>query len=415
VKILLLNSYFTPEITASSHFTASRNEAFADAGFEMLVITPTPSRGLAQELQKKYKLIKHEEFLNGKLIVQRFSMFAEAKSPVLRALRYLLCNAAHVYHGLQSKNVDVLFAASTPPTQGAVAALIKKVKKIPLVYNLQDIFPDSLVGTGLVKTKGFLWKIGRVIEDFTYRNADKIIVISDDFKKNIMAKGVPESKIEVVYNWIDENAVQPVLPENNRLYDELVLKRSDFHVVYAGNLGHAQNIELVISAADILRDYKGIKFIIFGTGGLEQQLKKTAEQLKLENLFFFPLQPANRIAEVYGLGNASIICCRPGLGMSAMPSKTWSIMAAGTAVLASFDGGSELQRIVEENNAGLFCPAGDLNEFKKAVLRMYHNPQMCHEFGQNGRRFVLNNLTRETGTSKYIKVIQSVVSPPSSQ
>ena len=173
---------------------SSRNEAFAHEGFEMLVITPTPSRGLAQELRNKYKQIKHEELLNGKLIVQRFSMFAEGRNPVLRAVRYLLCNVAHVYHGLRTKNVDVLFTASTPPTQGAVAALIAKIKKIPLVYNLQDIFPDSLVGTGLAGQGSLLWKMGRVIEDFTYRNADKIIVISKDFKKNIMAKGVPAVK-----------------------------------------------------------------------------------------------------------------------------------------------------------------------------------------------------------------------------
>ena len=218
-----------------------------------------------------------------------------------------------------------------------------------------------------------------------------------------------QSKIEVIYNWVDENAVQPVLPENNRLYDVLSLSRADFHVVYAGNLGHAQNIEMVITAADTLRDYKGIKFIIFGTGGLEHQLQETAEKLKLENLRFFPLQPANRISEVYGLGDASIICCQPGLGMSAMPSKTWSIMSSGTAVLASFDAGSELQRIIEDNNAGLFCPAGDVNEFAEAILKMYHSPEMCKEFGRNGRNFVVNNLTRDVGTSKYIEVIKSVV------
>jgi glycosyltransferase involved in cell wall biosynthesis len=409
MKILLFNSYFNPEITAGGHLGASRNMAFAREGFEMLVITPTPSRGLTKELRDKYKRIKYEELLNGRLIVHRFSMFAEGENTVLRAVRYLLCNISHLYHGLRTKNVDVLFAASTPPTQGAMAALIKKIKKIPLVYNLQDIFPDSLVGTGLARQESLLWKIGRFIEDFTYRNADKIIVISEDFKKNIMAKGVPASKIEVVYNWIDENAVQPVLPENNRLYGELVLKRGDFHVVYAGNLGHAQNIEIIIRAADALRGCEDIKFIIFGTGGLEKPLKKTAQKLGLGNLFFFPLQPPDRISEVYSLGDISIVSCQPGQGMSAMPSKTWSIMSSGTAVLASFDEDSELQRIIEDNRVGLFCPAGDVEAFAGAVIKLSGNPKLCAEFGQNGRRFILNNLTRDVGTSKYVEVIRSVV------
>ncbi len=98
--------------------------------------------------------------------------------------------------------------------------MVKKFRHIPIVYNLQDVFPDSLVGTGLAKKGGLLWKIGRVIENFTYRNADKIIVISEDFKRNIMAKGVPEEKIEVIYNWVDENAIVPVKEEDNDLFDE---------------------------------------------------------------------------------------------------------------------------------------------------------------------------------------------------
>lgn len=91
-------------------------------------------------------------------------------------------------------------SASTPPIMGATCAMIKMNLNIPFVYNLQDIFPDSLYNNGLAKKEGILWKIGRMIENFTYRHADKIIVISEDFKKNIMAKGVPEEKIVVVYN-----------------------------------------------------------------------------------------------------------------------------------------------------------------------------------------------------------------------
>lgn len=98
--------------------------------------------------------------------------------------------------------------------------MVKMFTQQPIVYNLQDIFPDSLVGTGLAKKGGLLWKIGRVIEDFTYKHADKIIVISEDFKKNIMAKGVPEDKIVVVYNWVDQNAVVNVPREKNKLFDK---------------------------------------------------------------------------------------------------------------------------------------------------------------------------------------------------
>jgi len=409
MKLLLLSAYFDPEVTASSQLAAGRNAAFVHEGFDLFVVAPTPSRGITKDLRIKYRRVMYEELFGGKLIVSRFAMFAEGKNPLVRAARYILCNIAHLCHGLRAKNIDAVFVASTPPTQGALGALVKKIKKVPLVFNLQDVFPDSLVGTGLTRQGSLLWRIGRLIEDFTYRNADKIIVISDDIKKNIMAKGVPESKIAVIYNWVDENAVQPVPRQDNRLFDEFGLSRSEFHVVYAGNLGHAQNIEIILKAAETLRDHTRINFIIFGTGGLEKQLRASAEQVKLKNLFFLPLQPADRISEVYSLGNVSIVSCRSGLGLSAMPSKTLSIMSSGTAVLASFDEGTELQRIIEDNRVGLFCPAGDVEAFAGAVLKLSGDPELCAGFGRNGRRFILKNFTQDAGTSKYVEVIKSVV------
>ena len=409
MKILEMSSYYEPEQVASSHLTKDLEEAYIQEGFDLEIITPIPSRGVTKDIRGKYKNIKYEEKYGGKVKIYRFAMFAEGKNPLLRALRYLLCNVAHLYHGLRAKNIDVVFIGSTPPTQGAMAALLSKVKKINIIYSLQDVFPDSLVGTGLTRQGSLLWRIGRVIEDFTYRNADKIIVISDDIKKNIMAKGVPESKIQVIYNWVDENAVQPVRCQDNKLFDEFGLNRDDFHVVYAGNLGHAQNIDILINAAYALRDYTHIKFTIFGTGGLEKELRQSAGQLKLTNLLFLPLQPTDRISEVYSLGNVCIVSCQPGLGLSAMPSKTWNIMSSGTAVIASFDAGSELQRIIETNRLGLFCPAGDVGAVVAGILKMYHSPEMCKEFGQNGRTFIVDNLTRNVGTSNYIEVIKSVV------
>ena len=312
--------------------------------------------------------------------------------------------------------------ASTPPIQGAMAAMVKKCRRdhIPFVYNLQDIFPDSLVGTGLAKKEGLLWKIGRRIENFTYRNADKIIVISQDFKRNIMAKGVPEEKIEVIYNWVDENAIT-VKDEDNELFEEFGISREKFRVVYAGNLGNAQNIEIIVNAARRLKDNGQIEFIIFGKGGLEDEIKAIKAKEQLDNLKILPLQPYERVAKVYGLGHLCIVACKPGLGGAAMPSKTWSIMSSGRAVLANFDEG-ELKEIVEGGPStgsgtdsgttkpcGVFTKAGDLEGFVSAIEELSQHPERCAEMGRNGRQFILENLTREVGTRKYVEVIKAVV------
>lgn len=350
MKVLFLPAYFYPETAASSYLGDNIRNALCQENIGIELYVPTPSRGISIEERNKYKKLKHEELSNGYLNVHRFSMFAEGKNPIVRALRYSLCWIKQFNRGLFAKEIDCIYLASTPPIQGVLGGMLKKLKHVPFVYNLQDIFPDSLVGTGLAKKDGLLWKIGRVIENFTYRNADKIVVISQDFKRNIMAKGVPEEKIEVVYNWVDENAIVPVKDEDNELFEEFGISREKFRVVYAGNLGNAQNIEIIVEAAKRLKDKGNIEFVIFGTGGLEDEIKATKEKEQLDNLKILPLQPYERVAKVYGLGHVCIVACKPGLGGAAMPSKTWSIMSSGRAVLANFDEG-ELKEILEGESA----------------------------------------------------------------
>ena len=412
MKILYLSPYYGSQV-ASSHLGSNRNEKFVAEGFEMFTYAPTPSRGLTKEQRDEYRKNKTIELYNGQQKVHLFRMFDEGKNPVLRAFRYFLCTIKHFNRGVFAKDArkcDVMFISSTPPIQGAMAAMVKKCRRdhIPFIYVLQDIFPDSLVGTGLAKKDGLLWKIGRVIENFTYRNADKIVVISQDFKRNIMAKGVPEEKIEVIYNWVDENAITPVEDGDNELFEEFGISRDKFRVVYAGNLGNAQNIEIIVNAARILKENSKVQFIIFGKGGLEEEIKAAKTKEQLNNFMILPLQPYERVAKVYGLGHLCIVACKPGLGGAAMPSKTWSIMSAGRAILANFDEG-ELKEIVENNQCGVFTNAVDLDGFVNAIVDLSEHPEKCAEMGANGRRYILDNLTREIGTQKYVNVIKSVV------
>ena len=378
----------------------------------MVVYTPVPSRGIKEEVRKEYKKKKLEYLLDGKLIVRRFNLIPEKKNPILRALRYFLQNLKQFNRAAftrDGRSADVMLIASTPPTQGFMAAMVKKFTKVPIVYNLQDIFPDSLVGAGMAKRGGVLWKIGRVVENITYRNADRIIVISDDFKKNIMAKGVPEEKIVVVYNWVDENAVVPVEKDANPLYDELGIDREKFSVVYAGNFGHAQNIDVTIAAAERLRDVDDLQFLMFGTGGLVEDYKKIAQEKGLKNMFFFPLQPVEKVSQVYSLGDLGIVACKKGLGKGAFPSKTWSIMSAGTPVIANYDEDTDLERLVKDNGLGVFSAADDSEQMAERIMEMYSNRELCAEYGRNARQYIFDNVSKEKSTQKYVDVIKEVV------
>ena len=406
MKVLELPAYFYPESMSSAHLDDNLRQAIVDAGMEMAIYCPTPTRGITQDVRTVYKKRKLDKMYDGHVTVHRFSLYGEGKNPILRALRYTIACIIQFNRAVFAKDArscDVMFITSTPPIKGAMAGLAKKFNHKPIVYNLQDIFPDSLAGSGLAKKDGFLWKIGRSIENFTYRNADKIIVISEDFKKNIMAKGVPEEKIAVVYNWVDESAIKPVVKEDNPLYEEFGLSREKFTVVYAGNLGNAQNISIILDGAKELPD---VQFAVFGTGGLENEVRERIEKEGLTNVHLNPLQPYDRVSQVYSLGDACIVSCKEGLGGSAMPSKTWTIMSCGRPVIASFDEG-ELKEILENNNLGVFTHAGDVNEFVEGVKSLAANPILCAEMGRNARQFIIDNLTKEVGTKKYIEVLKS--------
>lgn len=411
-KILILTPYYKPETAASSYLGDNRDEAFVNNGFDLLVYTPDPCRGITnQEILEYKKKIHRNEFLHEEhLEIRRFSMYPEGKNTLLRALRYFFVGCKHFYYGLteDARRCSVMFIASTPPFQGALAGLLKKITHTPIVYNLQDIFPDSLVNNGLANKGGMLWKIGRVIENFTYKHADKIIVISEDFKRNIMAKGVPEDKIVVVYNWVDQNAVVDVKREENKLFDKYGLDREKFYVTYNGNIGLSQNMEMLLDVANELQlIHQDIQFVLVGEGAALENVKQTVTEKKLENVHLLPFQPYEDISHVFSLGDVSLVISKPGTGAASVPSKTWSIMSASRPVLANFDE-NELKSIVEQNNCGIFTKAGDKEAFKEAILKLYADKELSKKMGQNGRQFVMDNLTREVGTQKYVDVIKSV-------
>lgn len=409
MRILYLPAYFYPEKAASSYLGENRNQAFTNAGYEIEAYVPMPCRGISKEVREEYKTKRLEKLYDGKMTLHRFSMYAEGRNPIMRALRYVFCWIVQGWKGLRAKDVDCIYLTSTPPIQGMLGSFIKIFRGIPFVYNLQDIFPDSLFNNGLANKGGLLWKIGRVIENFTYKHADKIIVISEDFKKNIMAKGVPEEKIVVVYNWVDQNAVVNIDRENNKLFDKYNLDHSKFYIEYSGNIGLSQNMDMLLEVMEDLQDnYPDINLVLVGEGAYKAQVEKIVADKQLKNVVMLPFQPYEDISHVFSLGDVGLVISKPGTGAASVPSKTWSIMSASRPVLANFDE-NELKDILVGNECGIFTKAGDKEAFKQSVITLYENRELCNQYGENGRKFVMDNLTREVGTQKYVDVIKSVV------
>lgn len=403
MKAIFPCSYYLPETAASLYITDNIVHACADKGIEVDLYTPSPTRNVPDGSLWE----REERQMDGKLRIHRFHLYGEGKNPMLRALRYFLGEFI-LLHYCMWKKYDVAFVDSTPPIQGLKMPLIKWLKRKPTIYNVQDIFPDSLVGTGLTHEGSLIWKIGRMVEKITYRYADKIIVISEDFKKNIMAKGVPEDKIVVIYNWVDQNKVVDVPREENKLFDVYGLDRSKFYITYNGNIGLTQNMDMLLDVAkELQEEYEDIHFVLVGNGAYLDEVKRKVADQQLENVHLLPFQPYEDISHVFSLGDASLVISKPGVGANSVPSKTWSIMSASRPVLANFDE-NELKTIIENNHCGIFTKAGDKDAFKESILTLYNHRELCQEYGYNGRKFVLDNLTREVGTQKYVDVIKEV-------
>ena len=407
MKCIYLVQYFPPEKSSGSDLVEDLIESFAKYGWDVDLYTPTPTRGVTAEQRKEYCKKRTEKKFNNKLTIHRMHLYREGAGFIPRALRYVLFSI-ECFWKAATVPADFIFTGSGPPTQGVVVGLAKKFsRKKKVIYNLQDIFPDSLITAGICGEDSKLMKIGHKMENFTYKNADMIITITDDMKANVVGKGVDPEKVKVVRNWIDVNRINHVPAEDNKLFGELNLPRDKFYVVYAGNLGKVQGAEVIIEAAELLQARDDIHFVIFGNGSEEETIKSKANELS--NISIYPLQPMDRVPEVYSLGNVSIIPCRPGTGGSGMPSKTWTIMATGTTIIASFDLGGEMEKTIKEADCGYCVEAGNATALAEKIAEMSEDLENIKRMGQNARKYAEEQVAKEHAVAEYIKIIEDTV------
>lgn len=409
MNILFLNAYFDPESIAFTHLEHDILDELIKEGHKIKVICPVPTRGISDETAKEYSKIKYETLHNGAVQIRRFWAPQENRNPLMRAFRYFWCNFREYQIANKMVDIDVIFANSTPPTQGMLGGLVKKKmsrktgKKIPFIFSLQDIFPDSLVNANMTKEESILWHIGRKIEDYTYENADKIITISQAFKENIVQKGAKVTKVDVVPNWVNTDNVYPVERKDNPLFDRYSLNRGNFYIVYSGNIGHSQNMDLLLQVAkELSTEEPTLRFIILGDGAAKEEVRERIISEKIENVVMLPYQDYSDIALVFSLGDVGLIISKKGIGGSSVPSKTWSIMAAERPILASFDKDSELFSVISKAKCGIAVDADDKAALKKAIIKMFHSDAR-KQMGRNGYQYLRSTYDKEKLVNRFVE------------
>jgi colanic acid biosynthesis glycosyl transferase WcaI len=300
----------------------------------------------------------------------------------------------------------VLLVPSPPLTNGVTGWLLSRLHGIPFIYNVQDIYPDVAVRLGVLKNPRVI-RLFQRMEQFVYRKAKAISVISDSFQRNLARKGVPAEKIKVIPNFIDTDFVRP-LPRCNAFSQEHGL-HDRFVVLFAGNVGLSQGLESVIEAADRLKDVPDILFLIVGNGSSRAMLVERAEHLRLRNVLFLPLQPYERVPELYSAADVCLIPLRRGLTEDSVPSKLFSIMGVARPVIASVDRESDTFKVIMEAGCGLCTGPEEPRELADAVLSLYKDRRRAAEMGACGRAYVEEHYTCVTMARMYSDLFVSLV------
>lgn len=328
---------------------------FLDAGYEIIRFV-----AVKDEKENGYKYgyenIEYLKFLRKE---------SDHSNIVSRYIRDTLTNIREA-KGIARSDADVLFEDVSYSSFWAVHAAKKKGMRI--VAMLQDVWPDNAVQSGLIKENGLLYHYFEAWQRYVYKNADKIICISDDMKDFIISKGINESKIVVIYNWGYSDEPVTIPWEENKFVQKYQIKK-DFYAVYAGNIGKMQNVELVVRAA---KKKPEVQFLIVGDGARRDEIAEMAKDS--QNVTMLPLQPPELAEHIYSMAGVNIIPLVEGGAKTAMPSKTPVVLACGKPAIFCFGKDTRFAKMLEESGAGTSVSATDENELVCAIEH-YKNQQ----------------------------------------
>lgn len=385
MRLSVLTPHFAPDTAPTGVVVTRVVEELARRGHRIDVVTALPwYREHRIEPGYEGRLVRHEDTPWGR--VTRVHPFpAGDKRDILR--RAAAFGGFSVLAGLAGARgdepIDGVLALSPPLTLGVAGWTVARRRRVPLVFNVQDVFPDVAVELGVV-TNDKLIAAASALERWIYDHADAVTVLSDDLRDNVARKTRSPSKVKVIPNFVDTDAIVPA--ERETAYRREHGLTGKTVVMYAGNVGLSQSLDLVIAAAGALAHERDLVFVVNGSGAARADLESDARGLG--NVVFVDPQPVERLPEVLASADVHLVPLKRGLARSSVPSKTYSILAAGRPLIASVDVGSEVARVVEQSGAGVAVPPDDAEAFTKAVRKLVEAPAEGAVMGEAGRRWV---------------------------
>jgi colanic acid biosynthesis glycosyl transferase WcaI len=394
VNVTVLCPHFEPDVAPTGEVMTSIAGELTALGHRLHIVTSLPWYQ-RHDLEPGWdgQLVRHEDRPWGR--ITRVHPFPTDKSNIpARAVAFGGFTVLASFEGIISRlRPDLVLAMSPPLTLGMAGWAVARARGVPFVFNIQDVFPDVAVELGLLTGERMI-AAASWLERTTYRRSDAVTVLSDDLADNVRAKitrGLAGAaaerqgaKVRVIPNFIDTDWITPGPTENG--YRAEYGLRGKRVVMYAGNVGLSQSLDLVLDAAAALREEHDVVFVVNGGGAARPDLERRARGL--DNVRFVDMQPKERLPEVLAAGDIHVVPLKRGLAWSSVPSKLYSILAAARPIVASVDLGTEVARTVDAAAAGLAVGPDDAEAFTKALRRLLDDPAEAAAMGASGRRFV---------------------------
>lgn len=397
-RILLLTQWFDPEPTFKGIVFAKQ---LVSQGFDVEVLTGFPNYP-GGKLYPGYRIkLFHKELVDG-VKVTRVPLYpSHGQSGFGRVLNYVsFAAAASIYGVFFGRKPDVIYAYHPPLTVGMAAIVIKLFRRAPIVYDIQDMWPDTLRATGMFSSERALGVVGNVC-DWVYRHVDRLVVLSPGFKRLLIQRKVPENKIDVIYNWCAEDLLEAPVGDLHPDFPS----ESAFKVLFAGNMGKAQALSAVLDAAEILQAKSPNVVFVFLGGGVEvENLKRLAVSKNLTNVRFLPAVSMREVGRYLKAADALMVHLKKDpLFTITIPSKTQAYMAAGKPILMAVDG--DAADLVRQAGCGEIAESENAESIAQAAMKLMNMDRTALDRMSSGAsQFYQEHLSLQEGGMKFGEV-----------
>jgi glycosyltransferase involved in cell wall biosynthesis len=406
MRVLIISQYFWPESFPINDLALGLQER----GHEVSVLTSIPNYPTGRFYPGYGILSPLKDSFEG-VTVYRMPMVPKGNG---NALHMMLNYASLALSGslfgpfLLGKKVDLIFVYQPSPiTVGLPARVMKMLTHAPILFWVQDIWPETLAGTGMVRSRFLLKSVEKLVE-FIYAGCDRILVQSKAFTERIRNVGVPEEKIFYYPNSAEE-LYRPLKVDTDAT--ERGIMPDGFRIMFAGNIGKAQDFPTVLSAAEKLKDYPEIKWVVLGDGTMRSWVEEQIEARKLnEAVHLIGRHPVSTMPSFFSLADALLVTLkRDPIFAITIPSKVQSYLACAKPVLAALDG--EGARVIEESGGGMTAPSGDADALAEIVLKMYKMPNADREkMGRHARKYFEEHFERNMLLDRLDKWMREAIS-----